>query len=355
MNWGENKKSTFLQQDEKPKYTKVVSGSCNDLDDYTFIETEQECENALDWYYKQNTIDLNINKDVNGGSSGRWFVWNNSTPRPYGCYYYPAGKKVVHPKNTTDKTFGSSNPKSSSATNNRHQICVLLDKLPEEKKEDTPEAKTEKDTTKDTAKDTTKNTEAKKEEQKAKIIQPILVPFCQLNKSTSRGEDILITKNVYTCPEGSTLYCPDKFDLDDHDTGCVWKKGGSVPEKIPTPQCKPDVAKTVAIEECLPNEVTEQLCQTKSGMIAFCQRSDPSDITSDCLCAPDQEVKEITCRRKTDLSEEENAEMSCGDYGTDYQLACPDGYILNSDYLCELIDTSSTLLNESDELIIEEI
>ena len=120
------------------------------------------------------------------------------------------------------------------------------------------------------------------------------------------------------------MYCPDNFDLDEHNTGCIWKKDGTAPQSTPNPQCKPNVAKTVAIEECLPNEVTEQLCQAKDGMIAFCRRNDPTDETSDCLCGPDEEVKEITCRKKTDLSEEENAEMSCGDYGTDYQLACPD-------------------------------
>lgn len=396
--------------------------SCEDVPGYEFIESMDECKEAEEYIYTKqgefSNINLDSYKDPKGGSIGRWFIFNNLTERPYGCYYFPRNDKngkIVHPKNmcknpeddrckepgqisyyTSDgsikvqakqpthrqickkatqmqqtdtcswsevrnksltnsnriemfqglsadqcKTRCQDNPVCTSLYSN-NQACVLFND-----KVSNPSATSisAQGNTYECVERGYKNTK----KASGGSVKPRVVPFCQLNKGTLRGENIQRTSQVYKCPEGSSILCPNGFEVDDakNTTACVWKDRSRPPPSSapPEPICKPDVAKTVYTAKCLPNEVTEQTCSK-----GVCIRQGGPE--SDCLCPDGVEVTEISCRAFENIVEEETATMNCGEYGSGYQLACPEGYTLNP--TTQLCDEDSVLLYEYEEYEEEE-
>ena len=349
MQISNGKPSIHLQQERVGDYRVADYSreeySCQDMQGYDFIRSETECEEAEKYLQSRNILELDSYKDESGGSVGRWFVFNNITERPYGCYYFPrqGGKgKIVHPKNmclgTREQCTGigqvayyqnNGNIKPVAMQSAHLQICKKTVALQQDQDQD---AETSVQTSVQTGVQTGVQTS----------VRPTIVPFCQLNKGTRRGENIQKTSLVYKCPAGSSIICPVGFSVDNDKitTKCVWADSTTQPPtKIPEPGCKPDTAKTVYAAKCLPNEVTEHTCATGTCV-------QQAGTHGDCTCAQGVEITEISCRAFEEVTEEEVGLMTCGEYGTGYQLACPDGYTLNE--TTQMCDEDSVQLYEYD-------
>ena len=159
-------------------------------------------------------------------------------------------------------------------------------------------------------------------------VKPIVAPLCILKKGTTKGETIITNIQSYTCPEGTTIYCPNDFTIKTDsglNVGCEWTLETDQPNvATPTPNCKPNEARTIITNTCMANEITEQTCTEGQ-----CIRQDGP--LSDCLCADPNFVVETVCRLLDDRAGGELiGTMNCEDYGVGYEVGCPDGYVLNS-------------------------
>ena len=355
----------------------VVDGmfkvSCDDVPGYDFIKTEEECKEAMNYLYENQTITLNDNIDETGANqNSRWSVFNNTSARPLGCYYYPAGKKVIHPVNmcVSDSCEGAQIAhddfrgrvkQQSKSRLNRKQICVLMNRVkntapppapqeeevappspvettPQETQPETqqPPQETQPETQQPPQEETSQQSQQPKTAKQEKIVvdtvAPTIVPFCQWNRGTIQGEKIFTEKNVYLCPEGTTIYCPDEYAVDDEKitTECIWEKETTAPfDQPPPPKCQPNEARTVYIAECQPTDITTEKCKDDIP----CQMDGKN-----CFCPDGVEKIEVTCNATEESINNVTGMLDCGEYGTGYQLTCPDGYLLNkTSQLCEKI------------------
>ena len=359
----------------------VVDGmfdvSCNDVPGYEFLKTEAECKEAMEYLYDNSIISLNDNIDETGQSlNSRWSVFSNTSARPLGCYYYPAGKKVIHPSNMCESGSCVGNQiahddadgkvkQAAKSKLNRKQICVLssyqfgqgLQPLtqPETQPEtqpaatqpaatqpaatqpaETQPAETQPAPTQPAPTQPAATQPASQEKIVIDTVAPTIVPFCQWNRGTIQGEKIITEKNVYLCPEGTTIYCPDEYSVDDEKftTTCVWEKDTAAPfDQPPEPKCQPNEARTVYISECQPTDITTEKCKDDIP----CQMDGKN-----CFCPENVEKIEVTCNATEESINNVSGTLDCGEYGTEYQLTCPDGYLLNkTTQLCEKIALQS--------------
>ena len=89
--------------------------SCDDLENYDFIETLDGCTEALNYFY-ENPIDnysLKPNKTV--------YDFSNPSDRPFGCYWYKWTKKLVHPRSQVSRDKKSDNTK--------RQVCKKVEQV----------------------------------------------------------------------------------------------------------------------------------------------------------------------------------------------------------------------------------
>lgn len=97
--------------------------NCNDYTDYDFVQGLDECKEALE-YFKTAQPALVKSAEV-------YDNYKTRTARPFGCYWYRWGKKLVHPQNT------KSAPGLDSDKDKR-QVCarktVLSNSIEEENK-----------------------------------------------------------------------------------------------------------------------------------------------------------------------------------------------------------------------------
>ena len=314
--------------------------SCDDLPGYDFILTEEECKEAMEYMRSNNTVPLSPAYDPLGIGAGRWRVLATDADRPLGCYYFPAGDKVIHPSNMC-KTgscaagerahdIGGTVKTSALSSNRRKQICVSLASKAPPTDTTTP---TPTDTTTTTPTDTTPTTPPN--DIVIDTVAPTVVPFCQWNRGTIKGDKIVTEKKVFSCPETTTIYCPDGYTVDDmtFTTGCEWKDQNTPAPlaNAPEPKCQPNVARTVYKDACQPTDITTEKC---AGDI-------PCEMKGDsCFCPDGIEKIEVTCNATEETINNVTGRLECGEYGVEYELTCPDGYLLNKGtQLCEKIAT----------------
>jgi len=172
-------------------------------------------------------------------------------------------------------------------------------------------------------------------------IAPLVTPLCLLKKGTTKGDTITNVES-YTCPENSTAFCPGGFTLKTDNglyIGCEWvdqttqQPVAPAPGIVaPLPNCKPNEARTIYTNSCLPGEITEQIC----GEGDCVRQNGP---ISDCFCPDKNNISEVICRLLDDnQGSQHSGVMNCKEYGTGYEVGCPDGYELNDTAdLCKLI------------------
>ena len=361
----------------------VVDGmfqeSCDDVTEYEYITTEEECKEAMQYLYENNTVVLRNNIDESGSDqNSRWAIFNNTSARPLGCYYYPAGKKVIHPANMCES--GSCKPnqiphddvngrvkRASESKLNRKQVCVRLGRAPAEIQDaaqpveiqDAQPAEIQAVEIQDAQPAEIQDAqpveiqdaqpveiqdaqpaeiqdaqpaETTQQEIAIDTVAPTIVPFCQWNRGTIQGEKIVTDMNVYMCPEGTTIYCPDEYSIDDENitTSCIWEQSTDAPlTPPPEPKCQPNEARTVYIAKCQPADITTEKCKDNIP----CQMDG-----KDCFCPEGSETLEVTCNATDKSIVNVPGRLDCGEYGTGYELTCPDGYLLNkTTQLCEKV------------------
>ena len=323
----------------------VVDGmfqeSCDDVAEYEYITTEEECKEAMQYLYENNTVVLRNNIDESGSDqNSRWVIFNNTSARPLGCYYYPAGKKVIHPANMCES--GSCKPnqiphdvngrvkRASESKLNRKQVCVRLGRAPAEIQDAQPVEI--QDAAQPAEIQDAQPAETTQQEIAIDTVAPTIVPFCQWNRGTIQGEKIVTDMNVYMCPEGTTIYCPDEYSIDDENitTSCIWEQSTDAPlTPPPEPKCQPNEARTVYIAKCQPADITTEKCKDNIP----CQMDG-----KDCFCPKGSETLEVTCNATDKSIINVPGRLDCGEYGTGYELTCPDGYLLNkTTQLCEKV------------------
>ena len=83
------------------------------------------------------------------------------------------------------------------------------------------------------------------------------------------------------------------------------------------------------IAECQPTDITTEKCKDDIP----CQMDGKN-----CFCPDGVEKIEVTCNATEESINNVAGMLDCGEYGTGYQLTCPDGYLLNkTSQLCEKI------------------
>jgi hypothetical protein len=106
------KKKLAIYKDIMSEYIIVDNGqSCDDLENYDFIDSLQACESALSWFY--NNPDNNFALKPSQGVKD----FANPSERPYGCYWYKWTKRLVYPNQQSEKNMKSDNTK--------RQVCQL--------------------------------------------------------------------------------------------------------------------------------------------------------------------------------------------------------------------------------------
>ena len=151
-------------------------------------------------------------------------------------------------------------------------------------------------------------------------VEPTVTPFCKMTKTPKQGPEIVENLEVFTCPEGSTIQCPESlFELVGQE--CRTKLGAScTTEPCPVPTCRPNVQREV-FNPCANNEWRKETCASGSCV---------GD--NDCICPDGVDVTEVMCETKQTRTDKQGT-MTCE---SGYTLFCPDGYILNtSTTMCE--------------------
>ena len=92
--------------------------SCEDVENYEFIESIEECEKALSWFYNNPDSKYKLKPSQNVKN------FTNPSERPFGCYWYKWTKRFVHPNQQTEKGMKSDNTK--------RQVCQLNRSTPPE-------------------------------------------------------------------------------------------------------------------------------------------------------------------------------------------------------------------------------
>lgn len=382
--------------------------NCNDIEGYDFIADMEGCKEALD-YFKTNDPTLVKSPTV-------YDNYRTKTLRPFGCYWYKWGKKLVHPRNTPSSPGSDSDSvkkqvckkvaldaTSVEETNNPNYTIVADGKNCMEKGyrpltqtecqgsitslAETPLTfafGTTNIVTSDTLNTTdspnerppgcyvynndvwfnTNNTgdgncnmdqrfclcsstrlsseeienynnqqEQQQEQQQnaatsttpsdlPKVLPATIIPYCQITQGTEKGEDVVVTEEIYSCPAKTMIFCPENYTLQELNKGCSWSGSGTEPSvNAPKPLCKPTEQKIVFSSLCNDGQITEEEC--KDGI--NCN----TDEKKNCTCPDDVDVTKVTCRDIQIKTEERTGDINCGSFGG--TLACPDGYQLNSE------------------------
>ena len=90
--------------------------SCDDVENYEFIETLEGCESALSWFYNNPNSNFKLKPSQNVKD------FANPSERPFGCYWYKWTKRFVHPNQQYEKGIKSDNTK--------RQVCRLSNVAP---------------------------------------------------------------------------------------------------------------------------------------------------------------------------------------------------------------------------------
>ena len=155
------------------------------------------------------------------------------------------------------------------------------------------------------------------------ILPATRIPFCAIERPIQQGEPLVIEKSSYNCPDTTTIFCPDGFDVQqdfEFTIGCEWLKDEAIPSDTPEPLCAPQ-EKRIVFKDCAENEIRTELCKNK----------EPCSITdSNCVCADSSKIIGVVCSPYIPESTKEiSGKIDCGLYGTNYKLACPEEYTLD--------------------------
>jgi hypothetical protein len=159
-----------------------------------------------------------------------------------------------------------------------------------------------------------------REAQQPGAIQPTVTPFCKLTKTPKQGPEIVENLEVYTCPEGSTIECPDSlFELVGQE--CRTKLGGTCnTDPCPVPTCRPNIYREV-FDPCEDNEWRKESCSSGSCVGE-----------NDCSCPDGIDITDVMCETKQTRTDKQGT-MTCEG---GYTLFCPDGYALDeSTSMCQ--------------------
>ena len=312
------KMKEIYQENENNEYILLngINGkTCNDISGYDFIPCEnnncaEECTKAFDYLLEQN-----VNVRANS-STQKIYSFPNSSARPYGCYYFAPMKKVVYPVNSTKTTSGNSDKF-------KQQICkrISLERLSESSiptdnsitygASDSPQSDPP------AMQDIQQNIPSNDQNIQETIVPARKIPFCRIDRDVEKGQDIIVTQDIYVCPSGSSLFCPTNYSVKEN-IGCVWSSSEPEPSTAPpVPSCKPSESKVIITSVCGDEEVTEEECEGTSCV---------TDLNENCLCPTGTNITKRTCRKKMVQTIELVGVFDCGQY----TLACPENYTLDN-------------------------